>query len=129
MITRSLELSDLGQINELWQRCHKGTRGIPRRRFTITDAVAENGGGRLAGYGTVRFFAEALLFLDKDLSPYQQAKAFKLLMEKAIQDCNASGVEQINVGIDDEVFDRVLREKYGFVNRGNMLILELEENG
>ena len=126
MIIRRLELKDLESINEIWERCHKGKRGIPKRKFTITDAVAENGSGRLAGYGTVRFFAEALLFLDTDISGFQQAKAFKLLMDKAIEDCRRFDVEQLNVGVDDAGFEAILMNRYRFVPRNKMLILEIE---
>jgi len=126
MIIRSLDLADLEGLNEIWERCHKGKRGIPARKYTITDAIAENGGGKLAGYGTVRFFAEALLFLDKDLSGYQQAKAFKLLMDRAIEDCKRADVEQLNVGVDDAGFEAILKNRFGFIDRPKMLILEIE---
>jgi L-amino acid N-acyltransferase YncA len=122
MILRPLRLNDLGPIDEIWQRCHKGTYGIPARKFVVTDAVVEN--GKVTGYGIVRMFGEALLYLDKDISKFQQAKTFKLLMDQAIIDCRQAGLDQLNVGIADPAFANILRQKYGFKTRNQMLYLE-----
>lgn len=124
MIIRNLIPSDIQKIDEIWNRCHKGIRGIPARKFLVTDAVVEN--GKVIAYGMLRNFAEALVYIDKDVSRYQQAKSFKLLMEWAIDKAHDYSLDNINVGVNDEHFEGILREKYKFEDRGKTLILDLD---
>lgn len=124
MIIRELRLSDLVQIDQFWQRDHKGIRGIPSRENIITDAVVEN--GRILGYGQVKVFGEALLFLNQNASQFEKAKTFKLLMDKAIDDSQKLNLETMHVGIDNDHFESILREKYKFDDRGKVLYLGLE---
>lgn len=123
MELRRLRPTDPEKIDELWRRCHSNF-GIPPRRFLVTDAVTYDGEGRISGYGLVRYFGEALLYLDKDRSAFEQAKSFKLLMEQAISDCKIHGLDQLNVFTDDDSFEGILK-KYGFVGRDKGLFLEL----
>jgi len=123
MIERSLKVSDLPQIDALWNKYHKGDLGIPARKFLITDVVIEN--GHLIGYGMTRMFAEALMFLDKGHSKFEQAKAFKLMMDKAIRDCKRFGLDELNVGVLDDHFKSILMDKYGMKDRGPVLHLGL----
>jgi len=123
MKLRTLIPSDVEKIDALWQRHHKGIYGIPSRKFVITDAVTTID-DKVTSYGIVRLFAEALMYPDKDLSRFQQARSFKLLMEKAISDCKAAGLDQLNVGIKNPEFADILREKYEFRNRDEMLFKE-----
>jgi len=122
VIIRCLVESDIPKINEIWERCHKGKYGIPNRNFLVTEAVTELS-DKITGYGMVRFFAEAMLYLDKDLSPYEQAKSFKLLIERAILDC--AGLDQLNVAVKDKEFEELLKNRYGFVDRGKVIFKEL----
>ena len=126
MILRRLKYDDFEKIDEIWQRCHKGVYGIPARKFVITEAVTENS-GKVTGYGLVRYFAEAMLYLDTDLSEYEKAKSFLLLMEQAIVDCKTHDVDQINVGCEDENFAKILERKFGFKRRDQTLNLDLGE--
>jgi hypothetical protein len=123
---RRLKPTDYDKINEIWERCHKGKYGVPARKFVITEAITEN--GRITGYGIVRFFAEAMLYLDKDLTTYEQAKSFKALMEQAIIDCRSYDLDQLNVSIEDEDFRDILKRHYNFSERAPVLFLDLEEN-
>lgn len=122
MNLRRLRPQDYDKINTLWEKCHKNKFGIPPRRFLVTEAITEN--DSLTGYGIVRFFAEALLYLDKEKSPFEQAKSFKLLLEQAIIDCKNNGLDQLNVFTDDEHFKRIL-QRYDFKERDKGLFLEL----
>lgn len=123
MQIRPLLLSDLEQINEIWERCHKGHFGIPERKHLVTDIVAE-GDGKVKAYGITRHFTEALLYLDKDMSQFQQAKAFKLLMEYCIDECKMYGTDQLNVAIENKSFAEILRKRYKFKDRDPVLFLE-----
>lgn len=123
MILRRLQPQDPQQINEFWERCHKGKYGIPKRAFVITDAVTTSK-DKVVGYGIVRMFAEALLYIDKDISKFQQAKSFKLLMEQALLDCKNAGLDQLNVGVADESFKNLLIEGFDFKSRESMLFKE-----
>jgi len=124
MIVRDAFPKDAQSINEIWQRCHKGIRGIPARKFVVTDAIVEN--GKVVAYGLLRNFAEALIYIDKDVSKFQQAKSFKLLMEWAIDKSRDYQLDNINVGVNDQHFEGILREKYQFEDRGKTLILDLD---
>lgn len=123
MILRALEQKDLKQIDEFWKKCLRGKYGIPKRKFVVTDAVTETD-SKVVSYGIVRMFAEALLYIDKDMSKFQQAKSFKLLMDQAIIDCQNAGLDQLNVGVADPDFADILRENFGFKNREQMLFME-----
>lgn len=125
MLIRDLESSDIIPINSFWEKYHRGIRGIPNRNFIATDAVVEN--GRPFAYGMVKLYAEALLYLDKGYSKYQQSKALKYLMDKAIRDTKNLGLDQLHVGTDDENFEHLLRSHYGFTDRGKVISLELND--
>jgi len=125
MIIRDLYVSDLPKIDSFWQKYHKGIRGIPERKYLVSEAVVEND-DQIVGYGNLRFFAEALMYLNKDASKYQQSKAFKLMMDKAIADAKSSGLDAINVGTDDVSFEMLLRSHYKLTDRGTVLSLGLD---
>jgi hypothetical protein len=125
MKIRSLQNSDLLPIDNFWKKHHQGKYGIPLRKFVLTDDVVADDKDRPIAYGIVRMFAEALLYIDKDVSKFQQAKAFKLLMEKAIADCKNADLDQLNVGVADLSFEAVLKDKYQMRERENMLLLEI----
>jgi len=125
MIIRDLYVSDLPKINSFWEKHHKGIRGIPERKYLVTEAVVEND-DQIVAYGHLRFFAEALLFLNKDASKFQQAKALKFLMDKAIADSRRAGLDAINVGTDDVQFEMLLRSHYKLTDRGTVLSLGLD---
>ena len=124
MIIRELRLSDLNEIDAFWQKHHRGIRGIPERKFLVSEAVVEHN-DKIIGYGHLRYFAEALMYLDKDFSKYQQAKAFRLMMKQAIRDAKKAGLDNINIGVDDLHFEGVLKGKYQLTDRGTVLSMEL----
>jgi hypothetical protein len=123
MILRRLHQQDLLQINSFWEKHHKNNYGIPKRTFVVTDAVTTSK-NRVVGYGIVRMFAEALLYLDRDISKFQQAKSFKLLMEQALIDSKQIGLDQLNVGVADDRFRDLLISGFGFKPRETMLFKE-----
>lgn len=127
MYIRNLQVptsQELQSINEIWESCHKGIQGIPAPKYVVAHAVTENN-GEIKSYGIVRCFGEALLYLDKRLSKFQQAKSFKLLMEQAIIECQAIGLDQLSAGVDNYDFEQILIHKYGFKPRQQMLTKEL----
>jgi hypothetical protein len=126
MQIRPLILSDIKAIDEFWQKHHRGKHGIPKRRFVLTDDVVADDNDHPIAYGIVRMFAEALLYIDKDKSKYAQAKAFKLLMEKALVDCKNADLDELNVGIADPSFAGILKDRYQMKKRDQeMLSLEI----
>jgi hypothetical protein len=125
MQIRPLNLSDLKPIDDFWQKYHKNVYGIPERKFVVTDDVIVDESDSPIAYGIVRMFAEPLLYINRDVSKFQQAKAFKLLMEKAIVDCRNAGLDQINIGVKDPSFAAILKDKYQMKERESMLYLEI----
>ncbi len=125
MIIRDLEARDLSEIDSFWNKYHKGIRGIPERTALLSEAVVEN--GKIIGYGHIKVFGEASMWLNFDASVYQRAKAFKLMLEKAIKDAKNLGLDLLLVGVEDEHFEMILRGKYKFRDRGTVLQLELKD--
>lgn len=125
MQIRSLKLNDLKPIDDFWKKHHKNLYGIPERKFVVTDDVVVDDENLPIAYGIVRMFSEALLYINKDISKFQQAKTFKLLMDKAIKDCKIAGLDQLNIGVADPSFAAVLKDKYQMKEREQMLFLEI----
>lgn len=125
MIIRDLEVRDLAEIDSFWNKYHKDIRGIPERHSLLSEAVVEN--GKIVGYGHVKVFGEASMWLNFDTSNFTRAKAFKLMMNKAIQDAKNLGLDMLYVGVEDEHFEMILRGKYKFRDRGTVLQLELKD--
>ena len=123
MIIRDLQVSDLSKIDEFWQKYHKGIRGIPERKYLVSEAVVEN--GSIVGYGMTRVYGESLMYLNRDASRFAQAKAFKLMIEFALADAKKKDLDILHVGVDDPEFEGLLRHHYKFTDRGIVLSLEL----
>lgn len=93
----------------------------------IIDAVVENE-KKIIGYGQVRLFAEAMLFLDRDASPRDRVDALKKLMLEAFRGAQLAGIEQIYAFIQDPDFSLLIQKHFHFRpadDPGELLIKEL----
>jgi hypothetical protein len=120
---RSLAESDIITLDKLWQE-HWSNQTLPGLKNRVIDAVAHDD-GRIIGYGQVKLFAEAMLFLDPTARKRDRVQALKLLMEEAERGVNKAGLEDIYIFIKDPDFAVLIAERYGFeriIEPGELLL-------
>ena len=113
MTIREFRPSDIEAIDRIW-RAHHSDVTLPDRQNALIDAVVENREGGIVGYGQVKVFAEAMLFLDKSASQKQKARALKLLMLEAIRGTDYAGLKNLYCFIKDPEFATLISKHYGF---------------
>lgn len=113
MKIREFRPSDIEAIDRIW-RAHYNDVTLPDRRNAVIDAVVESREGGVVGYGQVKLFAEAMLFLDKDASQRNKAQALKLLMLEAIRGTDNAGLKSLYCFIRDPEFATLISKHYGF---------------
>jgi hypothetical protein len=120
---RSLAKSDIITLDGLWRE-HWNNTTLPGLKNRVIDAVACNE-ERIIGYGQVKLFAEAMLFLDPTARKRDRVQALKLLMEEAERGVNKAGLEDIYIFIKDPDFAVLIAERYGFeriIEPGELLL-------
>jgi L-amino acid N-acyltransferase YncA len=101
------------QINEFWERDWSAEYALPNQDSMIIDACAI-AGEKVVGYGIVKTFAEAMLFIDKTARPRDRAIAVKSLMAEALRGAEKAGVKDIYCFIKDPAFASLIARRYGF---------------
>jgi hypothetical protein len=128
MIIREYNEQDLHKIDRIWREHHSHLYSLPHRRNRLFEAIVEGSNHEILGYGQVKAFAEAMIFLDLSLSSYQRARVFKMMMDKAIGEVKRLGISDMYAFAKDPDFALVLEKKYKF-NRvddpGELLLREL----
>lgn len=126
MKLRGFRSSDIGAISEIWEKHYSLESSLPDRRNSVIDAVVEDSDGKIIGYGQVKLFAEAMLFLDKDASPRDKVQALKLLMLEAFRGTQLAGIGQMYCFIKDPDFATLIERHFGFsiVDKGELLFRE-----
>ena len=126
MLLRRPESRDLQRIDEIWKKHHSTNFGVPNLNNTVTHAVVENEDGKVQAYGTVKLFAEAILYLDWDAPQREKIEALKELMLEAIRGTSDAQLEQLHVFVADPKFSALLKKHFGFKPAtGEMLVLEV----
>ena len=113
MILRTFSESDVLEIDRIWREHWFGVMGMPNRHNSIIDAVIEDDKG-IVGYGQVKMFAEAMMFLDLDRPKRDKAQAFKLLMREGFRGVRNAGIEEMYMHIKDVPFQELVVQRYGF---------------
>jgi len=113
MLVREYQLSDLEAIDKIWREHHSHQASMPHRKNRLVEAVIEND-GKVLGYGQVKAFAEAMMFLDMSLSTFTRARAFKLMLDKAIKETQALGITELYAFARDPDFALLLERKFSF---------------
>ena len=124
---RAFDWSDEPAVSKIWEEHHSHLYGLPNRNSIIIDAVVENK-DKIIGYGQVRLFAEAMLFLDKDASPKDRVIALRKLMLEAFRGTELAGIQEIYAFIADPDFSLLIQKHFRFhpADRpGELLIKEL----
>lgn len=111
---RSLTPSDIEPLDVLWRE-HWSDTTLPNLKNRVIDAVAfDDTTQRIIGYGQVKLFAEAQLFLDPTCRKRDRAKALKLLMVEAERGVRRADLEDLYVFIKDPDFAVLIAKRYGF---------------
>jgi hypothetical protein len=124
---RAYQPSDLAAISKIWEDHHSSFYGLPDRRAAVIDAVVEND-GKIIGYGQVRLFAEAMLFLDMDAPLRSRIQALQQLMREAFRGTERAGLREIYAFIQDPDFSLLMQKHFHFVaadKPGELLVKEL----
>lgn len=124
---RTFQQSDVEKLDKLWQE-HWSDHSLPNRTNAIIDAIAENDEERIIGYGQVKLFAEAMLFLDPSARKRDRVQALKRLMLEAFRGADINGIEEIYAFIQDPAFAVLIEKRYGFsriVSPGELLLRKL----
>lgn len=124
MIVRTPLIVDVPEIFKLYQKFYADKELPIGMDNAITSGIVESKEGLLA-FGMVKHFAEALVYLDKDASTLLRANALDLLLKKAIEDCQALGLEYLHVSVDDPKLTGLLEKHYGFYKDKDFLIKQL----
>lgn len=128
MKLRPLVPQDITALDELWKK-YWSAYSLPTRSNAIIDAVTINPSGQIVGYGQVKLFAEAMLFLDPTMPRRERAISVRLLMSEAFRGVRSANIEQIYAFIKDPEFVKLIVQRYGFepvVEPGQLLMKELE---
>jgi len=127
MELRSFHWEDTPEISRIWEEHHSDYYGLPNRRTAIIDAVVEDK-GKIIGYGQVKLFAEAMLFLDKSIPVRSRVTALKLLMLEAFRGAEQAGIQEMYAFINDPDFALLIQKHFRFYpadKPGELLIKEL----
>jgi hypothetical protein len=120
---RSLTKSDIIKLDDLWVK-HWSDTSLPGLKNRVIDAVAHND-DRIIGYGQVKLFAEAQLFLDPTCRKRDRVQALKLLMEEAERGVHRAGLEDLYIFIKNPDFALLIAQRYGFervIEPGELLL-------
>jgi len=120
-----IEPPDILKLDKLWQE-HWSDTSLPSRKDRVVDALAiDEESGRIIGYGQVKLFAEAQLFLDPTARKRDRVAALKLLMEEAHRGLHKSGLDDLYIFIKDPDFAVLIARRYGFhrvIEPGELLL-------
>lgn len=124
---RSFRDEDVLKLDELW-RLYWSSHSFPDRENRIIDAIAVNEFDKIVGYGQVKMFAEAMLFLDPTSTKRDKAHALKSLMLEAYRGCSVAGVDEMYAFIQNPDFLKLIVNRFGFKhieNPGQLLLRKL----
>lgn len=125
---RSLTPSDIITLDQLWKE-HWSDTTLPNLKNRVIDAIAyDTTNERIIGYGQVKLFAEAQLFLDPTCRKRDRAKALQLLMAEAERGVRRADLEDLYIFIKDPDFAVLIAKRYGFyrVTEPGELLLKTE---
>lgn len=127
MRLRSFRDSDVPVISDIWEQYHSTDYSLPDRQTAIIDAVVEDG-DKIIGYGQVKLFAEAMLFLDKGAPQRPKVLALKALMLEAFRGAESFGLKELYAFTNDPKLSALIQKHYHFYladRPGELLIKEL----
>jgi hypothetical protein len=94
---------------------------IPRR---YQYGLQVSDGGVIIAAGFIRITSEAILVMNRSVALPQRVEAVRQLIGAGIQESQSLGLTDMHVFTNGRMA-RLLRNKYGFVDRENALVLNL----
>ena len=107
MIIRKYKPEDAAAVDEIYERCHKGTFGRPNLSHVLSAAVIEDE-GKVIGFGCIEIIAEAVMVLDTDRSVQDRAEMLEQLIEAAKFIARDRTFERFYMFPSDEKFKDIL---------------------
>lgn len=125
MIIRQPLVKDIKEISRLYSEFYSDQFIFPTSiNNVITSGVIDGKDGLLA-FGMIKQFAEVFLFLDKNASSFQRAKAIALLLREGIKDAKRFGAEFLHLSPSDEETEKLLVDHFDFQKNTDFLVREL----
>lgn len=109
---RQFQLSDISAIDDIFKK--QPELGVPSLKHMIENTTILDDDGNVIGYAVLKMFAEGVLILDRSKSKKQRAKAVRLAVERAIQEAQDKGIEQLYFLTSNPSFADILRRKFSF---------------
>ena len=124
MIIRKYTPDDAAQVDEIYERCHKGTFGRPNLSHVLSAAVIEHE-GKVIGFGCIEIIAEAVMILDMDRSVQDRAEMLEQLIEVAKFIARDRTFERFYMFPSDDNFKQALINRFGMTNCSPLMSCEL----
>ena len=129
MIIRKYTPQDAKQIDEIYERCYKGTFGRPNLNHVLSAAVMESSDGKIVGFGALEAILEAVMIIDIDnLSVLERLEVLRQLLAAAELICKTKGFERFYMFPSDEIFKNALINRFGMNPCSPLLSCELDRN-
>jgi N-acetylglutamate synthase-like GNAT family acetyltransferase len=126
MIIRKYKPEDAAQVDEIFDRCHKGTFARPNLSHVVSAAVMEHD-GKIVGFGALEAILEAVMIIDLDLGVNERVEILRQLLDAARFITRDKGFERFYMFPSDEIFADVLVNRFGMSKCGPILNCELDE--
>lgn len=110
---RKIEQSDVERVNEIYNKHHSDTFGLPNLNQALDHIVLEEN-GKILALGAILQLAEALIILDHDLPKPTRVKAIMKLVRVAVQQAREQNVKQLHAFVKSERLVNLLIEGFGF---------------
>lgn len=126
---RSLTPADIIELDRLWHEHWSHESSLPGLDNRIVDAIASDESDKIIGYGQVRLFAEAMMFLDPTTRKRDRAIATRLLLQEAFRGADVAGLKDIYCFTTNPDFSLLLQKRFSFdrvENQGELLLRRLE---
>lgn len=122
---RPFQYSDIPEIDEIFRA--QRDYGVPSLQNLVGHATIIND-EKIVGYGTVKLFAECIMLISKDLTPYERSKAVIESIKLGIRLAKRGDLEQVYLISDDNSYCNLLIEHFGFRKvEGTLLTKDLED--
>jgi hypothetical protein len=124
MIIRKYKPEDAPVVDEIYERCHKGTFGRPNLSHVLSAAVIEDE-GKVIGFGCIEIIAEAVMILDTDRSVQDRAEMLDQLLNVAKFIARERTFERFYMFPSDEKFIDILVNHFDMTKCSPILSCEL----
>lgn len=120
----SVTQKDIEPISKIWEAHYSLEFGLPNLDRTVTHAKVTDNKNNIVAFGLVKLWPEAIMILDRDASKITQAKAMRLLMDKAIKACKYYNCEQLYATTTTNTIADLCRDHYDFKDLPRIVLVK-----